>query len=312
MTLAQGPAGARSGAHTGTPASAVAEAFRGPMPGISPGVYDERDFRAVSALVHAEAGIVLPPGKTMLVYSRLSPLVRASGLGTFAAYLESIRNDPEARRRTVCALTTNHTFFYREEHHFQHFAQTVRPLLLDLATHGEAVRMWSAGSSSGEEVWSLVMTLLGPDRAEGRRLAQRDIRVLASDIADHALERASGATYEAKDLAPVPADLRAAWTTTSGTPSGTQATIAQDARDLVQFKRLNLHGDWPMRRPFQVIFCRNVMIYFDQPTKERLVSRFAAQLVPGGFLYIGHSERVSGPAEAELEQVGPTIYRRRA
>ncbi|HZU62570.1 MAG TPA: CheR family methyltransferase [Novosphingobium sp.] len=285
----------------------LAGAFAKDMPGISPDVYGEADFRAVAQIVREEAGIMLPPGKAMLVYSRLAPLVRASGKGTFKAFIEMIRERPEERRKAVCALTTNHTFFYREQHHFEHFAHTVRPWLLDELGHGEAVRMWSAGCSSGEEVFSLTMSLLGPDRPAGKALASRDVRILASDIADHALAKASAATYAEQDIAALPAPLREAWTTSTAG----QVTIGPEARGLVQFKRLNLHGEWPMRRPFQVIFCRNVMIYFDQPTKDRLVERFAHQLVPGGFLYIGHSERVSGAAESMLDTVGPTIYRRR-
>ena len=279
----------------------------GAVPGISPDVYGARDFQAVAAMVRAEAGIVLPPGKAMLVYSRLAPLVRTSGLGTFGAYLEAIHHDAAARRKAVCALTTNHTFFYREEHHFHHFANEVRPQLLARLGRGEAVRLWSAGCSSGEETWSLAMTLLGPDRVEGKALLGKDLKVLASDIADHALAQAQQARYDAKALDAVPAPLRVAWTKTLRD----EVVIADDLRELVQFRRLNLHGDWPISRCFQTIFCRNVMIYFDQSGKEALLSRFANQLEPGGHLYIGHSERVSGPAEALLENVGPTIYRRR-
>ena len=284
----------------------VQTAFADAMPGISPGVYDERDFNAVAAIVREEAGIVLPPGKAMLVYSRLAPLVRTTGRGTFAAYLELVRSDADERRKAVNALTTNHTFFYRESHHFEHFASEARPAILAALGHGDPVRLWSAGCSSGEETWSLVLTLLGADKREGRAIAQSNIRILASDIADHALAKARAATYPARDLEALPRPLTDAWTQ----PLGENAEIVPDARAMVQFRRLNLHGDWPMTRKFAVIFCRNVMIYFDQPTKERLVSRFADQLEPGGFLYIGHSERVSGPAEDLLTPVGPTIYRR--
>jgi len=286
----------------------LAGSFADAMPGISPGVYDEKDFRAVAAIVHKDAGILLPPGKAMLVYSRLAPLVRSSGRGTFAAYIQLIESDVDERRKTINALTTNHTFFYREQHHFEHFAQEVRPHLLDDLRHGDPVRIWSAGCSSGEEVFSLTMTLLGHDKNEGLQIARRDIRILASDIADHALKKASEGRYEARDGEALPEDLRRNWTRSEAG----QMVICPEARELVQFKRLNLHGDWPMRRPFQVIFCRNVMIYFDQPTKERLVARFAQALAPGGYLYIGHSERISGPAEKLLEPVGPTIYHRRA
>ena len=288
------------------PQTSFGPGFAGTLPGISPGIYGERDFHAVAEIVRAEAGIVLPPGKAMLVYSRLAPLVRESGRGTFAAYLEVVRAEPAERRKAVNALTTNHTFFYREAHHFEHFAAEARPGIVTALGRREPVRLWSAGCSSGEETWSLVMTLLGPDARAGKALASGDLRVLASDIADHALARASAATYPAAEIAAVPRPLVDAWTRTRGA----DAELVDEARKLVQFRRLNLHGDWPIKRKFSVIFCRNVMIYFDQPAKERLVARFAAQLEPGGYLYIGHSERVSGAAEALLAPVGPTIYRR--
>lgn len=285
----------------------LAHSFAEAMPGISPGVYDERDFNAVAAIIHREAGILLPPGKAMLVYSRLAPLVRASGRATFSAYIEMVEHDAEERRKTVNALTTNHTFFYREAHHFEHFAQKVRPTILNSLQHGQAVRLWSAGCSSGEEVFSLTMTLLGPDKRDAARITRADLRLLATDIADHALKKASEGRYDAKEAKALPDDLRSAWTRVEGDT----LVIAPEARELVQFRRLNLQGEWPMRRPFQAIFCRNVMIYFDLPTKERLVARLAQALVPGGYLYIGHSERVSGQAADWLEPVGPTIYRRR-
>jgi chemotaxis protein methyltransferase CheR len=186
-------AGWRRHEHAGQSGSGAPPGLlHGAMPGVSPDVYGEKDFKAVAQLVREEAGIMLPqPGKATLVYSRLAPLVRASGLVTFAAFIEMIRGNAEERRKAVCALTTNHTFFYREAHHFEHFTKIVRPHLVEMLDHNEAVRMWSAGSSSGEEVFSLTMALLGPDRDEGRRIATRDIRILASDIADHALEKAS-------------------------------------------------------------------------------------------------------------------------
>jgi chemotaxis protein methyltransferase CheR len=283
----------------------LAEAFA-KLPGIGKGVYAPADFEAVRKIVHQTAGIVLVPGKAMLVYSRLAPLVRNTGCGTFAAYVKRIEADDAERRRAICALTTNHTFFFREAHHFDHLAGHVRPGLLKRATQGGAVRIWSAGCSSGEETWSIVTTLLGADRGAARRLGQLDFLLLATDIADHALATAQAGRYKSEALDAVPADLRRAWV---GEKDG-EATIVDEARALVRFKSLNLLGDWPMARPMDVIFCRNVMIYFDQPTKERLVHRFAQQLAPGGHLYIGHSERVTGPAAALLSQVGPTIYQK--
>jgi chemotaxis protein methyltransferase CheR len=276
--------------------------------GVSPGVYNPADFAAISKLVYAGAGIVLAPTKSMLVYSRIAPLVRATNSATFAAYIERLEADPAERARAIEALTTNHTFFYREAHHFEHFAAEARPTLVRQAQAGQPVRLWSAGCSSGEETWSLVLTLLGSDRAEGQRLAASDTLVLATDLNTQVLARAGAASYRAEELAAIPAELRGPWSLTTGD----SAQIGPEARGLVRFRTLNLQGEWPLSRPFDVIFCRNVMIYFDQPTKDRLVARLVDQLKPGGYLYIGHSERATGPAEGLLTQVGPTIYQRRA
>lgn len=278
------------------------------MPGVSPGVFDEADFRAISEIAHAEAGIVLPTGKAMLVYSRLAPLVRNSGCATFGSYVLRIREDAAERQKAICALTTNHTFFYREAHHFEHFATDVRPGFVQRLHGGGKVRLWSAGCSSGEETWSLLMTLLGDDASEGSNIARRDLRLLASDIATHALAKARAATYRAEDVKAVPEPLRRLWTRVTGD----EATIDPEVQQLARFRSLNLLGDWPMQGQFDVIFCRNVMIYFDNPTKERLIQRFAEKLVPGGWLYIGHSERVTGPALEHVVSMGPTIYRKRA
>lgn len=285
----------------------IMEALDASMPGVSPGIYDEADFRAISEIAHADAGIVLPAGKAMLVYSRLAPLVRSSGCATFGSYVMRIREDGAERTKAICALTTNHTFFYREAHHFEHFARDVRPGFVNRLRGGGKVRLWSAGSSSGEETWSLLMTFLGPDKAEGADIARRDLRLLASDIATHALEKARAASYRAEDLKPVPEQLRRNWTHVAGE----DAMIAPEVQQLARFRTLNLLGQWPMQGQFDVIFCRNVMIYFDNPTKERLVARFAEKLAPGGWLYIGHSERVTGPAMEQLSTMGPTIYRKR-
>lgn len=278
-----------------------------PFPGISEFVYSARDFAAVRELVYESSANVLPPNKSTLVYSRLAPLVRASGLGTFTAYIGKLKTDAAERHKAVCALTTNHTAFFREDHHFDHFRETVRPQMLRKLAAKQPVRMWSAGSSSGEEVFSLCMTLLGPDKGEARRILGSDIAVLATDLADHVLVKAKLGKYEADALAPVPANLRSQWVREDGDGGG---TIADPIRELVRFKALNLMGQWPMKKPFDVIFCRNVMIYFDQETKDDLVARFADQLIPGGHLYIGHSERVAGAAASRLELVGKTIYRK--
>lgn len=277
-----------------------------PFPGISAQIYSRADFEAVRDIVYEIAGIVLPPGKATLVYSRLAPLVRESGRQTFARYIEMIRGDEAALRKAINALTTNHTFFYREAHHFEHLARHVRPVLLEKARSGEPVRLWSAGCSTGEELYSLAMTLLGPDKGQAQPFLKGNTVILATDLADHAVAGAKAARYPAEALKDVPADLVRAW---SSTRDG-ETEMAPAVRGMIRVRRLNLLNAWPMKRGFDVIFCRNVMIYFDQPTKDRLVARFADQLLPGGHLYIGHSERVGGPAQQVMSLVGSTIYRK--
>jgi chemotaxis protein methyltransferase CheR len=280
------------------------------VPGVSPAIYGDADFRRIAALIHHETGIVLTDRKRMLAYSRLAPLVRRSGLTSFSAYLDTLAHSPDALTEVITALTTNHTYFHREPHHYTHFEATVRPDLAARALAGQPVRIWSAGCSSGEEVWTLLMVLLGPDRAAGLRLAGTNIIALASDISTNALAGARAATYPRSALDAVPEPLRRHWCTPVEGSGEPRLAIDPAVQGMVRLRLLNLLGEWPMRSPFDVIFCRNVMIYFDAPTKERLIERFARQLKRGGYLYIGHSERVSGPATALLEPVGPTIYRR--
>jgi chemotaxis protein methyltransferase CheR len=282
------------------------------VPGVSPAIYSEADFRRIAAMIHRETGIVLSERKRMLAYSRLAPLVRRSGVTNFTAFLDALDQTPQALTEVITALTTNHTYFQREPHHFTHFEATLRPDLTARALAGEAVRIWSAGCSSGEEVWTLLMTLLGPERQTGLRIAASNIVALASDISTTALAGARAATYPRAALDAVPEALRRQWCVPVEGAGEPRLAIDPAMQKMVRLRTLNLLGDWPMRGAFDVIFCRNVMIYFDGPTKERLIERFARQLVPGGHLYIGHSERVSGPATALLEPVGPTIYRRRA
>lgn len=279
-----------------------------PVPGISTQIYSHSDFEAVCKIAHDATGILLSPCKAMLVYSRLAPLVRDSSAQTFSRYLDLVRSNEGELRNAINALTTNHTFFNREKHHFEHLAEHVRPALLTKARTGKAIRIWSAGCATGEEVYSLAMTLLGSDRAEARVILSSNTIILATDIADHAVAACTAARYPSKSLAEVPPKLVARWS--RGVDGETQ--MSDEIRSIVRVRRLNLIGEWPMRRPFDVIFCRNVLIYFDDAGKDLLVRRLSGQLLPGGYLYVGHSERIGETADRHLKSLGGTVYQRDA
>ena len=204
----------------------------------------------------------------------------------------------------VEALTTNHTHFFREGHHFEHLRRQVLPGLQARAEAGEPVRLWSAGCSTGEEVYSIAMTLAGPDRASAAWLRQGDVRLLATDIARHAVAAVTRATYSTSTVEPIPPAYRQPWLHAEG---GNHAVV-DELRSLVAARVLNLFEAWPMRHCYDVIFCRNVMIYFDDEAKAELEARLVERLQPGGHLYIGHSERLIGPSAAAMRPVGQTSY----
>jgi chemotaxis protein methyltransferase CheR len=267
--------------------------------------FTEADFRRISAMVHGDAGIYLPQSKATLVYSRLAKRLRALGLTSFKAYCALVASVDglDERQKMLAALTTNVTRFFREPHHFEHLRHKVLPPLLEQARRGGRVRIWSAACSSGQEAFSIAMTVLSamPEAAE------RDIRILATDIDPNMVAEGRGGTYAAHLLEGVPPELRKRWTLPA--PGGA-VRMADEARSLVTFNELNLIGDWPMKGRFDAIFCRNVAIYFEDETQARLWSRFAPLLNPNGALYIGHSERVQGPAAGAFRPDGVTTYRK--
>jgi chemotaxis protein methyltransferase CheR len=262
------------------------------------------DFRQIAQLVHAGAGITLPENKVNLVYSRLAKRLRAIGVKTFRDYCALVKssNGVDERQAMIAALTTNVTRFFREMHHFDHLRQLL-PALHDRAKSGERIRFWSAGCSSGEEPYSLALTILDviPDAAV------LDMLILATDIDPNVLAHAERGVYRASQLEDIPVALRRNRLQTLRTQKDMSFRVGEEVRSLVRFRELNLLGSWPMNRKFDAIFCRNVMIYFDDETQHRLCTRYAAALSPGGMLYVGHSERVGSDLPFEL--VGQTAYR---
>ncbi|MDP5281213.1 protein-glutamate O-methyltransferase CheR [Sphingomonas sp. DG1-23] len=260
-----------------------------------------RDFAAIAAIMHSDARIELSEAKTTLVQSRLARRLREHGLSRFSEYVAMVQSDAQERHAMVVALTTNHTHFFREPHHFDHFREHVLPLL---KRKQGPVRIWSAGCSSGEEVYTIAMCLLGPDRTSATWLRNADVRLLATDIAPHVVESVQRGFYADNVASGVPEPYRSAWMRPA--PGG--FVMADEARQLVTARVLNLFEKWPLKAQYDVIFCRNVMIYFGDPAKEELEERFVNQLAHGGHLYIGHSERLIGPAANRMKSCGHTIY----
>lgn len=266
-------------------------------------LFTNEDFKTIAQILHAHAGIALAEGKAALVYSRLAKRLRALGLRSFRDYCTLIQDAREVdeRQAMMAALTTNVTRYFREPHHFDHLRDQVLPKLVEQAKRGGRIRLWSAACSNGQEPYSMAITILAalPDAAN------LDVKILATDIDPNMVAEGRAGFYREDAIAPVPVDLRRRWFKKAGEG---RWEVADELRELVAFRELNLIGDWPMKGKFDAIFCRNVVIYFDEPTQERIWSRFAPMLNPGGTLYIGHSERVTGPATQIFETTGLTTY----
>ncbi|MBI3677777.1 MAG: protein-glutamate O-methyltransferase [Proteobacteria bacterium] len=270
--------------------------------------FTSSDFMHLAEMLRSNTGIVLDDEKMPLVYARLTKRLRAHGFKTFRRYRAFISTEQGAgeRRRMMEALTTNVTRFFREAHHFEHLKNRALPPLVAAARNGKRVRLWSAGCSTGEEAYSMALTLLSimPDAT------RFDIKILATDIDTNVLDHARAGVYPAAAVSPVSAELRERWfVPNDANPDESFLRVRRDLKSLVAFRTANLIGPWPMKGPFQVIFCRNTVIYFDEITRNDIWNKMAALLAAGGHLYVGHSERL--PADAHwFRPDGLTIYRR--
>ncbi len=268
------------------------------------------EFQRLAAFIQGHCAIRMPPGKRVMVESRLRRRLRALGLGTFREYLAVVfdpAQGPAEQVHLVDAVSTNKTDFFREPEHFDVLVRRALPELARGAGAGigRPLAVWSAGCSTGEEPYTLAMVLSAV--AEG--LPGFRFFVLATDISTSVLERASRAVYEHDRIEPIPQALRKKYLLKSRDPARRIVRVAPEVRQQVRFRRLNfMDADFGLREKMDVIFCRNVMIYFDRPTQEGLIRRFCHHLVPGGYLFIGHSETVNG-MDVPLEPVVPTVYR---
>lgn len=268
-------------------------------------------FTKFSTLVYNECGINLHDGKKALLQARLNKRLRTVGLGSYQMYydhLMSLEGKEELLHFLDC-ISTNLTFFFRESQHFEFLSETVLPEIFGAGppTNPQRVRFWSAGCSTGEEPYGLAMTVL--DYVDD--LPFRDFKILATDISTRVLNTAHRGLYAPSKMERVPPACRAKYFRKTMDGKGQPVwEVVPLLRKIVSFRRLNLKDPYPFKGLFHCIFCRNVMIYFDKKTQESIIQRMSQYLIPGGYLFVGHSESLTGLAHP-LAYVRPAVYRKR-
>lgn len=278
-----------------------------PLSGLNSTEFNDAVFERIVAFARQEAGLTLTTAKRNMVQSRLARHLAKSGCATYAELLENAKSNAEANDKLISTLTTNVSSFFRESHHFQAFQEQILPGLIAKAKSGHPVRIWSAGCSTGQEAYSIAMVA----RSLESDLQNFDLRILATDIDRQVLERARRGSYAMNELASIPDQYRK-FATAQGQADASVWSIDEATKALVSFKQLNLIGDWPMKKQFDVIFCRNVLIYFDKTTQASLWPRFENSLIPNGWLFLGHSERIHDAARHGFNSTGVTIYQKAA
>lgn len=262
----------------------------------------DREFEEISAFVHSRYGINLFQKRT-LIEARMNALLASHGMESFTQYMDAMKTDAQLVDELLNRLTTNHTFFMREPEHYAFINKVFLPRMA--AERGREIRIWSAGSSTGEEAFTAVMLMLDFFGAEASRW---DLRILATDISERAMEKAGCALYEASSLKNLPER----WVKDYFEPAGDGLyRLRQSVRDQVIFRKLNLMDRFPFQKPMDLIFCRNVMIYFDQPTRDQLALKFHEALAPGGYLLIGHAETLRRE-QHPYRYLGSSIYQKAA
>jgi chemotaxis protein methyltransferase CheR len=263
----------------------------------------DAEFSRIRALVREHTGIALSDAKRQLVYGRLSRRLRALRLTTFGAYIKLLESgDPAELEEFTNAVTTNLTSFFREMHHFDYLAREGLPAIVARDAGQRRLRIWCCAASTGEEAYSIAMVL----REAQPLLAGWDTKLLATDLDSAVLAAGSAGIYTEDRFAAVSVTRRHAFFEEL---PGPRMRAKQDLRSLVTFRQLNLMNPWPMRGPFDAIFCRNVIIYFDKATQRALFERMARMQRPGDLLFLGHSESLYRVSE-QYDLIGKTVYRR--
>lgn len=278
------------------------------MPAQREFAYTEKDFRRLQALVREHTGIALSDAKRELVYSRLARRLRLLNIDSFAGYCEMLEEGDTAElTRFVNAITTNLTAFFREPHHFEYLGGTLLPGLLNQSRFERRLRIWSAGCSTGEEPYSIAMTV----KEAVKDVMRWDFRILATDIDSQVLATAAAGIYLEDRLQSLDRERLRRWFAKGINANAGKLRVKRELQDVIDFQQLNLMNAWANLGEFDVIFCRNVVIYFDQQTQRTLFERFAERLRPGGYLFLGHSESLNQFTD-RFEAVGKTIHRKRS
>ena len=276
-------------------------------------LFTDKDFAYLSKLAGEVAGISLSSGKRELIYGRLVKRLRALGLKDFKAYCALLKEgeeedgDKQERTNFINSITTNVTSFFRENHHFEFMADTLLPELINKKSKDSRprLRIWSAGCSSGREPYSIAMVLKEhiPD------IERWDVKILATDLDSNILEVAKTAVYPKDHANEITLDRRKRWFKTGRGTNEKSIKVVDEIRNMVTYRKLNLAEKWPMKGTFDIIFCRNVTIYFDRETRIELLDKFAEYLDDEGCLFVGHSESLFGLTE-RFNTVGRTIHRK--
>ena len=268
------------------------------------------DFQRLCGFIHAQVGIKISDVKRTMLEGRLQKRMRVLGIAThrdYCDFLFSVQGQRQELVHMIDAVTTNKTDFFREPAHFNYLTQRILPEMLPKCA-GSEFKVWSAGCSTGEEPYTLAMVLR--EFLETQPQAMRNWDILASDISTRVLEQAQRAVYSEERIAPIAAHLRRKYLLRSRDSKASLVRIEPGLRKMLRFRRINfMDEDFGLNESFQIIFCRNVIIYFDKPTQEQLMQKFCRHLVSGGYLFLGHSESLHG-FSVPLIQVAPTVYRR--
>jgi chemotaxis protein methyltransferase CheR len=266
--------------------------------------YNFEDFDFLRKLSNQHSGILVPDDKFDMFYSRLSRRIRLLGLTNFKQYCQYLSDNHDLEFTDfINAVTTNLTSFFRENHHFEFLRDTVIPGLLKKNQHSKTIKVWSAGCSTGEEPYTLAMTLKEYVPADW------DIKILATDLDTDVLAKAASGVYAEDRVDGLSEQLIKKWFQKGKEGQQKKVRIKNELRQLISFKQLNLMGEWPMKGPFDFMFCRNVLIYFDKETKEMLAKRYGELLASKSYLFIGHSESLH-QLSTDFDLIGNTIYQK--